>query len=228
MSSHHRTATNVTSTNSNPVMSGNTHEFNDVDSTKFSDFVKSMQLQYSEFQSQIADIDWQVVANDSMKISKILMDNLFAGDWLNRGELYGALQLLFILFILQKQIILDFIITFLSGPLLVLIGSIFSFKAVNDLGFKQLSIWPAPVPNCQLSSHGLYSIIRHPIYTGLLISSVGFAISTASPARLAFTIAMFLFLVKKIDVEEQFLLNTYPEYEEYMQKVPFKFIPHIF
>jgi protein-S-isoprenylcysteine O-methyltransferase Ste14 len=71
------------------------------------------------------------------------------------------------------------------------------------------------------------SAIRHPIYAGLVLASAGFAATSASPERLALTIALAFFLGKKIAVEENYLVDVYPEYESYMADVPFKLIPKI-
>lgn len=198
-----------------------------IDTAIFSDFVESTQIKISQLQQQVSEIDSEQVMNETMNGSKKLVDNLLAGDWLNRGELYGGLQLLFILFLLQKPA-LDGFVSLVTGPLLLILGAVVSGKAVADLGFKQLSIWPAPVPNGEFRCDGMYGIMRHPMYAGLLLASAGFSIATGSPARLAVTAAMAFLLLKKIDVEEEFLLETYPEYQEYKRKVPHKIIPKLY
>ena len=90
-----------------------------------------------------------------------------------------------------------------------------------------MSIWPAPVPGAELKTDGLYQTIRHPIYAGLLMASVGFAAATVSPERLALTAVFAYFLNKKMDVEERYLSDAYPEYEQYCLDVPSRVIPRI-
>ncbi|PXF40997.1 Cobalt-zinc-cadmium resistance protein CzcN [Gracilariopsis chorda] len=92
---------------------------------------------------------------------------------------------------------------------------------------KQLSIWPAPVPNGELRTSEAYEYVRHPMYSGVVLASVGFAVATGSPARLALSIAFAAFSSRNIDVEEQFLKDAYPGYEEYSEEVPYKMIPTI-
>lgn len=157
-----------------------------------------------------------------------LVDNLLAGDWLNRGELYGLLQIVFVVFLLRGASFLDAIVSFTAGPLLLAVGAFISGKSIFDLGRKQLSIWPAPVPDAQLSTDGLYQYVRHPIYAGLILASTGFAVATDSPAKIAITVAMAVFLSRKIEVEEEFLKDAYPEYDQYCENVPFKIIPKVF
>ena len=90
-----------------------------------------------------------------------------------------------------------------------------------------MSIWPAPVPGAELRTDGLYAQIRHPVYAGLLLASLGFAVSTGSPERFAVTLAFGAFLAKKIEVEEEFLATAYEGWEEYAEDVPYKLVPKV-
>lgn len=199
-----------------------------LDTTVFSDFVESSQEKIAELQENVRNIDTDQLLAQVTDLSKGLVDNLLAGDWLNRGELYGGLQILFVLFILNSPTFLDGLISLITGPLLLAAGGVVSGKAVFDLGSKQLSIWPAPVQDGELKTNGMYEIVRHPIYSGLLLASAGYAVTTHSPARLAITLAMALLLIKKIEVEEDFLMDTYSSYEAYAEDVPYKLFPKVF
>jgi protein-S-isoprenylcysteine O-methyltransferase Ste14 len=197
------------------------------DTEVFSNFVATATDKFEELKTQVSKVDTTALVDD-VKFNTIgLVDNAIAGDWLNRGELYGAVQLLFVVLLLRDPGLLDGLIGFVVGPLTLAAGAAVSAKALFDLGFKQLSIWPAPVPDATLRTDGIYSVIRHPIYAGLVLASAGFAATSASPERLALTIALAFFLGKKIAVEENYLVDVYPEYESYMADVPFKLIPKI-
>eukprot|EP00178_Gracilaria_changii_P024557 TRINITY_DN740_c0_g1_i1.p2 TRINITY_DN740_c0_g1~~TRINITY_DN740_c0_g1_i1.p2 ORF type:complete len:264 (+),score=53.27 TRINITY_DN740_c0_g1_i1:2676-3467(+) len=198
------------------------------DTEIFSNFVDSAQQKIDDLQQSIQQIDTTKLVDDTKQASLALVDNFLAGDWLNRGELYGVIQLAFVLFLLRGGGLLDLLVNFLAGPALFIVGATISAKSVFDLGPKQLSIWPAPVPEGDLRTEGVYQYVRHPMYAGVLLASAGFAVATASPSRLALTIAFGAFLMKKIDVEEQFLKDSYPEYEQYTQQVLFKLIPNVF
>ncbi|CAN8070240.1 unnamed protein product [Agarophyton chilense] len=198
------------------------------DTDVFSKFVDSAQEKIDEVQQSIQDIDTSKLFDESKQASLSLVDNFLAGDWLNRGELYGAIQLAFVVFLLRGGGLLDLFVNFLAGPALFAVGAAISAKAVFDLGPKQLSIWPSPVPAGELKTDGLYEYVRHPMYAGVLLASAGFAVITLSPSRLALTIAFGIFLLKKIDVEEQFLKDAYPGYQQYMEEVVFKLIPTLF
>lgn len=204
------------------------------DKTAFSDFVdmaqvrsKELQVKAMEVRDKVSEIDPLAVGEDAKTAGLGLIDNVIAGDWLNRGELYGAVQLLFVVLLLRSPGFLDTFIAFLVGPVTLLAGAFVSGKAVYDLGRKQLSIWPAPVPGAELKTGGIYQYVRHPVYAGLVLASLGYAAATGSAERLALAIALGAFLTKKIDVEEDFLMDAYPDYESYQKEVPFKIVPRV-
>lgn len=197
------------------------------DTTVFSDFVDNAQAKLDEVQAQVADIDTEALAQDVKTAGIGLVDNAIAGDWLNRGELYGAVQLLFVVLLLRSPGLLDGLVGFFVGPLTLAAGAAISAKAAFDLGRKQLSIWPAPVPGAELKTGGLYQYVRHPVYAGLVLASLGYASATGSPERLALSIALAAFLAKKIAVEEDYLRDAYPDYESYQDSVQYRLIPRI-
>lgn len=197
------------------------------DTAVFSDFVDNAQAKIDEIGAQVTDIDTEALGSDVKAAGIGLVDNAIAGDWLNRGELYGGVQLLFVALLLRSPGFLDSFVGFLVGPVMLLVGAAISGKAAWDLGLKQLSIWPAPVPGAELRTDGLYSIVRHPVYSGLLLACLGYSAATGSAERLGLTLAFAYFISKKINVEEDFLQKAYPDYEDYQDKVWFKVIPRV-
>lgn len=198
-----------------------------LDNAAFSDFMSNAQAKYEELSAKVQDLDPEEILEDVKTNGVGLVDNLLAGDWLNRGELYGAVQLVFVLLLLRSPGILDGLIGFVVGPATLLAGGALSGKAMWDLGRKQLSIWPAPVPEGELKTEGIYNQIRHPIYAGLILASLGFAVSTGSPERFALVAGMTAFLMKKIEVEENFLKDTYDGWTDYEEEVPYKLVPKV-
>eukprot|EP00177_Eucheuma_denticulatum_P008638 GFKZ01015717.1.p1 GENE.GFKZ01015717.1~~GFKZ01015717.1.p1 ORF type:complete len:275 (+),score=38.08 GFKZ01015717.1:142-966(+) len=198
------------------------------DTQVFSRFVDQAQSKIDDLGQKVQNIDTDEVLDSSKAAAVGLVDNLLAGDWLNRGELYGAIQVVFVLLLLRAPGSLDALISFLCGPLILFVGAGISGKALWDLGRKQLSIWPSPVPGAELRVEGVYEYVRHPMYSGLILASLGYAVATGSAARIAVTVAFGAFLMKKIEVEEQFLKETYPEYSEYCEKVESKILPGIY
>jgi len=193
-----------------------------------SDFVDDFDTKLQSVKQKVADVDVQQIQGESSASVKALADNFLAGDWLNRGELWGAVQLAFV-YMMVKEANLDNVVSFIVGPVVLISGAILSIKGAWDLGRKQISLWPAPVPDGTLKTKGIYGVIRHPLYSGLLLSSLGYASATSSAERFALTFALAYMLRKKIDVEEKFLIESYgDEYEDYMEEVPYKICPKVF
>jgi len=98
------------------------------------------------------------------------------------------------------------------------------YGGVMQLG-DSLSPWPKPVDANLLQTNGPFSLCRHPIYGGLLITCCGLSLITASYPRLLFSAFLLLALDAKAAVEEDFLIAKHGKsYESYRATTP-KFIP---
>ena len=74
----------------------------------------------------------------------------------------------------------------------------------------------------------MYSYVRHPMYGGLAMASLGLAAVTQSETRLALAALLWFILERKSSIEEKELVARYPQqYEEYKTKVK-KFVPFIY
>ena len=76
---------------------------------------------------------------------------------------------------------------------------------------------------------GIYSKIRHPGYLGLILMYFGVALLFHNIlANIAAVILSFLQILTAF-AEERFLIKKFgEEYEEYMRRVPWRFIPKVF
>lgn len=74
---------------------------------------------------------------------------------------------------------------------------------------------------------GLYALVRHPMYLGILVFHAGIALWLGSYASLLTLLVLLLALVFRIRVEEQTLQGTLPEYNGYMNRVPTRLIPGV-
>jgi protein-S-isoprenylcysteine O-methyltransferase Ste14 len=105
-----------------------------------------------------------------------------------------------------------------SGWLLILISA-YSIRTV-------LTAEPLPKENGKLSTGGLYKYVRHPMYSGVLLLSLGIAVTSGSVIKYALVGILALLFHFKTRYEEKYLRMQYPEYELYAKKTP-KFIPFI-
>ena len=113
------------------------------------------------------------------------------------------------------------------GLVMVMAGICFSIWARLQLGGN----WSAAVTVKQghtLICLGPYTVVRHPIYSGLLLALLGTALIVREMRGLLGVGVLFLSLWVKSGVEERFMLEEFgAEYRRYQQQVK-ALIPYIF
>lgn len=115
----------------------------------------------------------------------------------------------------------------LSVTLVVEFGAVFLLaRGITELG-QSLTPLPYPRDDGELVQTGVYRVIRHPLYGGLILAALGWTILQVSLSHLAGTIALFLFFDAKASREENWLVEKYPDYAEYRQQVK-KLIPWMY
>jgi protein-S-isoprenylcysteine O-methyltransferase Ste14 len=105
----------------------------------------------------------------------------------------------------------------LSAFLLTFGGIIICGVSLLQLG-SNLTPVPTPKKNGQLVETGIYKYIRHPIYTGLILTVAGIAVYNLSYPRMIITAIILFFFLYKSRYEESLLIEKYPGYTEYMKK----------
>jgi protein-S-isoprenylcysteine O-methyltransferase Ste14 len=79
----------------------------------------------------------------------------------------------------------------------------------------------------ELVHSGAYAYMRHPVYTGMLLTNAAFLLRAFSPLNaLLLGLGAFWFIPVKSLVEEDFL-RTDPQYAQYMRKVRARWIPFL-
>lgn len=111
------------------------------------------------------------------------------------------------------------------GVLVMSSGAIVAVFAVVGLG-PALTALPAPNEGGPLRTDGMYGVVRHPIYLGVLLLATGFSLIT-TPWGLLVTVVLAVVLDLKRRVEERFLDSTYPQYAVYRAAVPNALIPYV-
>jgi protein-S-isoprenylcysteine O-methyltransferase Ste14 len=74
---------------------------------------------------------------------------------------------------------------------------------------------------------GVYSVVRHPMYAGAVLTMVGMSLWLESYAAALLAIAPTIILVIRIQFEEQFLRQELQGYDSYIQRVRYKLLPYL-
>lgn len=153
-----------------------------------------------------------------------------------RGEMLVAIQFaLMIVFVvtpvwrpgLSDSVVVDLLVPrlILAVPLAVIaliLGGLGSHHIRH-----YLTPLPYPVDHSQLIQHGVYGVVRHPLYSSLLSAALAWTLYSLSLSHLLLLVVGFLFFDIKARKEEGWLTERHPEYREYARRVP-KFIPHLY
>ena len=105
------------------------------------------------------------------------------------------------------------------GLAISIIGLLIVIKAFIDLG-ENLTPLPYPMKKSTLIINNSYQNVRHPLYKGLLIISLGKCISSLSLIHLTLLILLAYILKIKALKEEEMLKIKFPEYKIYIKEVP--------
>jgi protein-S-isoprenylcysteine O-methyltransferase Ste14 len=115
---------------------------------------------------------------------------------------------------------------FVIGAAAIVVGAWLVIRAVADLG-GSLTAMPRPRADSRLVQSGIYARIRHPIYAGLMLASMGWSALTLSVAAFGAALLLVAFLDAKARREEAWLLERYDAYEDYRRRSE-RFVPGIY
>jgi len=112
------------------------------------------------------------------------------------------------------------------GLLLGLAGFALAAAGLVGLG-RNLSPLPHPKEDAVLVEGGVFGLVRHPIYGGLIIGALAWGLLTNSLLALALAVVLLLFFEVKSRREERQLLARFPGYAGYRRRVR-KFFPFVY
>ena len=90
-----------------------------------------------------------------------------------------------------------------------------------------LTPYPKPVEAGTMVEHGPYRLVRHPIYTAVVVGMIGISIRSGDWISLALSLGLVPFFLVKSSFEERHLLEEYPGYSAYQQRVSRRLIPGV-
>jgi protein-S-isoprenylcysteine O-methyltransferase Ste14 len=102
------------------------------------------------------------------------------------------------------------------------------FGALGSVHIRDyLTPLPYPVDHSQLVQHGVYALVRHPLYASLMFAGAAWALYQLSLSHLLMLGVCFAFFDYKANKEEAWLTERHPEYADYAGRVR-KFIPLLY
>ena len=157
-----------------------------------------------------------------------------ASSWLHnrRGEWYVVIQAaLFVLIIFGPRLDASASGVYLSfvtiiGGLLCLVGMSFIVLGFAALG-RNLSPFPKPRDDSNLVESGIFSVVRHPIYSGVTLCAFGWGLVWSSIVAIVAALVLLLFFDIKARREERWLEAKFGGYAAYKARVK-KLVPYLY
>jgi len=142
--------------------------------------------------------------------------------FVQRGGLWVLAQSVFILAIgffgITNRNGLGYRLLFLAGIVFLVVAAICGISGALTLG-RNLTPFPKPSATTQFVQHGIYALVRHPLYTAVFCAAVGWSLIWQSWPALVTSMVLGVFFDAKARHEERWLRQKFPEYAVYERRV---------
>ena len=148
-----------------------------------------------------------------------------------RGEGWVALQVALLVVIVAAGIVGPdwpsrlYYVRIAAAAVSALSGLYLLTGGIVRLG-RQLTPFPKPVEQGSVQRGGPYGLVRHPMYGGVLLLTLAWALVSSALALVPWVLAA-AFLDAKRRREEAWLLETHPDYGEYRAQVRHSLLPFV-
>jgi protein-S-isoprenylcysteine O-methyltransferase Ste14 len=115
----------------------------------------------------------------------------------------------------------------MSGGGLLLLSSFFLFRSFFDNTFLSGLARVQSARKQQVVSNGVYAVVRHPMYLGIVLMFAGAPLLLGSTFGLLIAGAMTALFAFRIVREERLLADELDGYREYRQRVRYRLLPLI-
>jgi protein-S-isoprenylcysteine O-methyltransferase Ste14 len=112
------------------------------------------------------------------------------------------------------------------GLIVAVAGSVLSVWSLMQHGW-QVSPFPRPVDGAVLVETGPYRYVRHPMYSGIVVFTLGVGLAYANPVAILSSITFLVFFMAKTGREEEMLVEQVDGYRSYRSDVPWRLIPFV-
>lgn len=105
-------------------------------------------------------------------------------------------------------------------------GIVLGVWAVFSMGRGNLNVSPAVRENASLVQRGPYRLVRHPMYTALLLFMLSYVLAEVTALSVQVWCGLMLVLIVKSLYEESLLTKRFSSYVEYKQRT-WRFVPYV-
>ncbi|MDC3045385.1 isoprenylcysteine carboxylmethyltransferase family protein [Gammaproteobacteria bacterium] len=115
------------------------------------------------------------------------------------------------------------------GLVVYVIGMLLVMASMNANEFAETTVNIQEERGQRVIETGIYSMVRHPMYTGFIFFITGVNIWLGTYLSLTLSLVFLAIALKsRISIEEKTLLNDLEGYEDYCKKVKARLIPYLF
>lgn len=107
------------------------------------------------------------------------------------------------------------------------IATLIGVWAVLAMKLHTVTVLPSVKQGGQLCTSGPYNLIRHPMYTAVLLLLLALLLNDYSVLRLVVFLVVFVDLIIKMNVEEKILIAHYADYKDYKKRTK-RIIPFLY
>jgi protein-S-isoprenylcysteine O-methyltransferase Ste14 len=114
-----------------------------------------------------------------------------------------------------------------GGAAAVIGGTVTAYVAIGQNRFAAPTIHDQSAEGQHVIQTGLYGLVRHPFYAGMLLAYAGAALWLGSYAAALVTTVFLLMTLARIVIEERWLREHLPDYAAYARRVRGRLIPYL-
>ncbi|PTY03116.1 isoprenylcysteine carboxyl methyltransferase [Opitutaceae bacterium EW11] len=117
--------------------------------------------------------------------------------------------------------------SFVFGAVLTILGAAMFLSAMNENRFFSAAVRIQAERGHSVCSSGLYRIVRHPGYSGMIVGTIGLPLLLASAWSCIPAFLSVLLLIVRTRLEDRTLAEELPGYRGYQQSTPYRLMPGV-